>query len=216
LKHPQHIVAFERSYFGPLNEGLNLMDFSELLERAEPSLIIGRRNELEDSPAFGQMLPYILFHRTDKDGKVSLFTYRRGKGIGENRLLGKYSVGIGGHVDLADVVFSSNSVFGFFATLDNAMRRELAEEISFSGKYSNSNITFIGAINDNSDPVGRVHTGLLLAVSLPEGSEIATTEPELQTIGMIDEDGFSGLDLENWSKIVIDNLDRIKQVIKGK
>jgi predicted NUDIX family phosphoesterase len=59
------------------------------------------RNEVERDPSFKQLIPYVILrHRGLAE---CVFQYTRGTGQGEGRLHRKRSVGIGGHISLADL-----------------------------------------------------------------------------------------------------------------
>jgi predicted NUDIX family phosphoesterase len=213
MKHQNHIVAFDKEHFGDLPHDLNFMDMHDFLDRSDDSLILARRDMLEDDERYGQALPYILFYNW-RGEEIQFFTYQRRKGVGEERLLGKMSIGIGGHVDLSDVV-AGNSVIDAFGTFDCAVYREIGEEVQFKNgddeieKEYHLPITFIGVLNDQTDSVGRVHYGLLMAIEMPDDYKINTLEPELLDIGMKSVEELKSMDLEGWSRIVLDNIDDV-------
>lgn len=208
MKHAGHILAFDKSRFGMGQLGpLVSMSPKSFFEAAYASLFIGRRHELETDERFGQFLPYVLLRRIDSDGLVSLFEYQRTEKVGEDRLGGKKSVGVGGHVDLIDVRIDDNSVIDVVATTAHAIARELNEEILFTynDEYQSADLTFDevrmgkegfdfkrdslvpkfhGLINDLSNKVGRVHFGCVFTIDVPAEFEPKCREPELITIGM--------------------------------
>jgi predicted NUDIX family phosphoesterase len=212
MKHAEHIVAFDKARFGSLVSGFNHMMIQQFLAQAQRSLVVSRRAELEGDESFGQLLPYVVLYSKDPEGKLRYFTYQRGKGVGESRLAGNFSIGIGGHVDLEDVQ-SKNSVVDVLGTINNAMAREIEEEIRFSDGLGNEikpqlKPVFFGVINDSRDPVGRVHYGALYGIKVPHDILVECREAELLTIGMMDRDQLSALHtttgskLEGWSEIV--------------
>lgn len=105
-----------------------------------------RRDWCEKDTRFIQLLPYIIFFKKI-DGEYYLFVYQRGKGVGEERLAGGCSVGVGGHINPLDF-FSIQSrmkitpyssvqemtgrmlVEGFWKGILNNVYREGDEEIS--------------------------------------------------------------------------------------
>lgn len=111
------------------------------------------RSQAEHDPAYKQLIPYQLFCSHNR-----LFVYQRGGGVGEQRLSGRLSVGIGGHINTGDAGDGSLSP----AAYQEALRRERNEELAGLEELSSR---FIGWINDDSDPVGQVHLG---AVHLDE------------------------------------------------
>jgi predicted NUDIX family phosphoesterase len=230
MKHPQHILAFDKKAFGidPL-EGFVLMPPKEFFERAQRSLFIGRREELEKDERFGQALPYVVMYQRPNQFQTSprVFTYQRTKKVGEERLAGALSVGGGGHVDIADVALSG-SVIDVVLTFARAIAREMNEEFVFKSAKSHNMLgydtvrsthkdffpKFVGLINDTSNAVGRVHFGMVMAVEVPEGFEPRCKEEELETIGWTLPSETLALGegaLENWSRIVLENFDWVTQ-----
>lgn len=215
MKHPQHILAFYKEAFGMVLGGITPMTLADFLERAHQSLMVGRRHELEMNEAFGQVLPYVVLHN---DGGI--FTYQRTSKVGEQRLAGNYSVGIGGHIDASDVQFSKPSVIAVVDTLTGAMRRELDEELVFSyndsEQFAFSELDpvvrlsmapqFVGIINDTSNEVGRVHYGLLFTMRVPNMLAVRCREDELATIGFLSPDTDVATSYENWSDLAIRHL----------
>ena len=105
------------------------------------------RPAAEDDPDFKQIIPYQVFCCGDK-----FFVFRRGGGVGEQRLSGRLSIGIGGHINNRD----SEAGVMTPAAFERALLRERREELVLSGPVTS---TFFGLINDDSDAVGRVHLG---------------------------------------------------------
>jgi predicted NUDIX family phosphoesterase len=228
MKHPQHIVSVEKAVFNfqrPSSDLSGLFHFAhmdEFLRASDGAITISRREELEKHPKYGQLLPYIvLWQRHKPTGKIAIFVYRRGKGVGESRLVGNHSIGIGGHVDLADVVHTS-SVVDLRATIERSVIREMTEEVLFD-HYRGSTYTFqhldlnhvmpkfVGIITDNTNDVGKVHLGLLFTYEVPDGYTPRCREEELETVGMVEDAHFEGASMENWSEIVIDQFEKIKE-----
>jgi predicted NUDIX family phosphoesterase len=213
MKHPQYIVAFHKKQFGEVGDGITPMGIADLKERAERSLFIGRRHELEINEEFGQALPYVVVMND-----TGIFTYRRTAKVGEQRLAGNYSIGIGGHIDANDVKFSDASIIHPLATIAAAITRELNEELVLTkdgvdlsledlapavqqGMYPH----MLGIINDTSNEVGRVHYGILMSIRIPDGFTVRCREEELETVGLIQKPE-STEGYENWSKLVLDFL----------
>lgn len=120
LKHQEHIFAIPANIVPPLNN----TEMAPLTFTAD-DVFIGKRAGLESNIMFRQILPYILIECNGK-----LFTYQRSKGIGEDRLLGKVSVGLGGHIDLTDIEYGKETgILGWEDTYNMALVRELMEEI---------------------------------------------------------------------------------------
>ena len=170
--------------------------------RTTPSC--GRRHELEANTLFGQALPYIVV-RYGKD----VLAYRRSKMVGEERLIGMTSIGIGGHVDLSDVA-QVDSIISVVATFARAISRELDEELIIrdpQGQVLTAATLgivpeIIGMINDTSDDVGCVHYGILMVLDIPNEYTVEIREPELIPLGLVDPATIDGC--ENWTRLAIE------------
>ena len=156
------------------------------------------RSKVESDPDFKQLIPYMIFCYTDSSGRVSLFQYVRGKGMGENRLHQKRSIGVGGHISAEDIGEHSEHVYR------EGMLRELNEEVVLRTTFTER---CVGLINDDATEVGRVHLGIVHRLDVAEPN-ILSNESELI------ESGFMPLDelrrhreqMESWSAISLDAL----------
>jgi predicted NUDIX family phosphoesterase len=174
--------------------------FSSEAERYLGSLLVPEhaqfrpRSEVEDDPGFKQIIPYVIFRAGDR-----VFCYTRGKSQGEVRLHRLRSLGVGGHVAEADADGR--------ATLDAyelALRRELDEEVAIQ---SDGAIRRVGLINDDSNPVGQVHLGVVHLYELQRPAvtprEDGLAEAEFMALGQI---RAARSQFETWSQICIDQV----------
>jgi predicted NUDIX family phosphoesterase len=150
------------------------------------------RFEVETDPEFKQLIPYIVLkHGGD------LFHYSRGSAGTEKRLQALRSVGIGGHI-------SEDDARGSEDTYHTGMMRELLEEVEISCEWSEH---FLGFINDDSIPVGRVHLGVvhLFELSL---REVTARETALADSGFAPfEELYKQMgQFETWSQFVLEEL----------
>src|ERR1700733_12808077 len=103
-----------------------------------------QRSLAELDPNFKQIIPYVLLVH---NGRV--LHYVRGKKAGEQRLVSKGSVGIGGHMNDSDE--------GLFAldraAYDAGVQREVGEELKLGARYQNRAVALL---NDDSNEVGKV------------------------------------------------------------
>ena len=84
------------------------------------------RSQAETNPAFKQIIPYALLVH---GGRV--LHYVRGKKAGEQRLVAKGSIGIGGHMNDGDEgLFSMDD-----AAYEAAVQREVGEELRLNTAY---------------------------------------------------------------------------------
>lgn len=153
---------------------------------------------MEDDPTHKQLIPYCLLK---KDGKF--FAYKRTKKGGEGRLHDKWSIGIGGHINPSDVRGDDQLAydFGFF--------REIYEETGLLFKAFNTcRNTIVGLLNDDSNPVGQVHFGVVHLIEIPSDSVIKSDDPAISegTFLTLDEIRAVEHKLENWSKLVLNEI----------
>lgn len=156
------------------------------------------RASVEEDPSFKQLIPYCVLAWRDADGSPHYFAYTRGGGQSEARLRAKRSVGIGGHISSIDGEHGDDTSY------DAGMRRELAEEIAIGGTWS---ARCVGIINDDSNPVGQVHLGIVHVLEL-DRPEVSPRETEIAACGfeslealLADRNRF-----ETWSQITLDAL----------
>jgi predicted NUDIX family phosphoesterase len=131
------------------------------LDRAARRGYFVERAHAEQRSSLKQLIPYTLVTHQDR-----IFVVRRRSGGGEARLHGKRSVGIGGHInpeddhgDRAELVFT-------------CARREMAEELILDTPYT---VRPVGVINDDANPVGSVHFGVVL-VARAETADVSVRE----------------------------------------
>ncbi len=154
------------------------------------------RAECETDESVKQIIPYIVI-RLNTDGQNKYLVYQRSKKGGESRLMGKHSVGIGGHVNDQD----SHIPFEAFMA---CIRREIKEELEIE-VYPD--ILFSGVIYDPSDAVGRVHFGFVVQVIAKNGTVKAREEAIFDPHFVAVRDLLQMRDqLEPWSRIVLDSL----------
>ena len=150
------------------------------------------RDVMEQDPSFKQLIPYCVFR---SDGKI--FSYRRDKGQGETRLLGKRSIGVGGHISTIDEEAGGSSYL-------EGMRREIEEEVFLDAGYRQR---CVGLINDDLTEVGKVHLGIVHIFDL-DAPQVRPREQSIIQTGFAtpaellrDRDQF-----ETWSQICLDYL----------
>lgn len=177
------------------------------------------RAHCETDESMLQLLPYL--NVVAEDGRM--FTYTRGGSGEEARLHGNFSVGLGGHVDHSPNDMPGDWV-GWTSEMPMLMRllkeeawREGGEEAGLDMDLNR--IEFSHFICDGSNPVGRVHLGLLCTYRLT--NEEADALNMSAEAGIIDSARWESLDvlamdenfarLENWSKAVVSRANAIQQ-----
>ncbi len=163
------------------------------------------RQEAEHNPSLKQPIGYCIIYNPSL-GKV--FLYKRAKKSSdykEKRLQGKYSIGIGGHIDEIDSTDKAK----------NPIRLSIARELSEEIGLTSCDPVILGYINDDKNDVGSVHFGLLYLVStdikeiVPNSGEI--TECSFKTLSELEElvrasKSQQGIEIETWSSIAIEHL----------
>lgn len=156
------------------------------------------RPEAEEDPSFKQVIPYVVV-RFDRR---YLLVERLSAG-GEARLHHQESIGIGGHINPGDDRGPDQQ---FVDPLVGGLRRELREELRVADGSPISDLTFLGLINDDSNPVGQVHLGVACRWDVAEPVEIREKDRlrgEYRTSTEI-------LDrrdrLETWSELLLSSL----------
>jgi predicted NUDIX family phosphoesterase len=154
------------------------------------------RGPAETNPGLKQIIPYVLLVHGER-----VFHYVRGKKAGEQRLVAKGSVGIGGHMNDGD-----EHLFALDRDAYNAaVQREVAEEVFLETKYTNH---IVALLNDDSNDVGRVHLGVVHVFRLESDAarkrESVITESGFLTIPELRARRDA---LETWSQFCLDGLD---------
>lgn len=148
------------------------------------------RPAAEGDPGFKQLIPYVVV----RDGERVFLMHRTDAG-GDTRLHRKASIGVGGHLNPIDEGADA---------LTAGLRREWAEELEVDWEPE---FRLIGFLNDDTNPVGAVHLGVVFVVEAA-GRHVAVRERE-KLIGAFvaaDELAASWNRLETWSQLVADAL----------
>ncbi|MBV9463559.1 MAG: NUDIX domain-containing protein [Verrucomicrobiae bacterium] len=157
------------------------------------------RSLAEKDPSFKQIIPYVII----SDGSRVLH-YVRGKKSGEQRLVAKGSIGIGGHINSGDhQLFHAEPMESYL----DAVRREVEEELHVDGDF---NPETIGLINDDSTEVGSVHLGVVhLLIRTPE--QVRKKEQVITQMEFLPLEELRARrdQLETWSQLAIDALPEI-------
>ena len=156
------------------------------------------RSDAESNPAYKQIIPYALiaFENT-------ILHYVRGKKAGEQRLIAKGSIGIGGHMNEIDE--------SLFAMDEQAYRagveREVNEEIKIDTPFEDQ---IVALLNDDSTEVGRVHLGIVHIFKLKE-PKVQKREAMIMGLTFLTKEELLARreTMETWSQICVDSLDRL-------
>src|SRR3954469_1786046 len=116
-------------------------DLSSYLELFAREGRYRRRDEAETDPEWKQVIPYLVLR-----DRGSLFLMRRTRAGSDARLHERYSIGIGGHVHPDDGGLAGGPV--------RAGEEEIRADFG-------PDFRAIGLLNDDTDPVGQVHVGVV-------------------------------------------------------
>jgi predicted NUDIX family phosphoesterase len=173
-----------------------------------------------------QFIPYIVCYDDEH-----IFTYSRKSG-GEERLEGRKSLGIGGHVNIHDKHIKVSNIENELAKINtantwdvviNGAIREACEELDISKKYVEANLVQVGTMYTPTDGTGEkngdiakpkvseVHIAVIYKLKVPKDTTIKENEgminPEFVHIKDLKKDNF-----EFWSQMVIDKIEDIHDI----
>lgn len=197
----ENVLVVRRSLFDELGSfhGLNFEP-----EKYLPALLSRGNNfflpraQAENDPSHKQIIPYALIAYDD-----TVLHYVRGKKAGEQRLVAKGSIGIGGHMNDTDE--------SLFAWDENAYRagveREVNEEIRISSPFEDR---IVALLNDDSTEVGRVHLGIVHVFRLSK-LDVQKREAMITSVAFLKKEELLARreNLETWSQLCLDSLDRL-------
>lgn len=148
------------------------------------------RAAAEDDPSHKQLIPYVVV----RDGPAVFLMHRTDAG-GDPRLHGRASIGVGGHLNPVDD--------GEDALLAG-LRREWAEELVADWEPE---FRLRGLLNDDSNPVGSVHLGIVFEVDAA-GRAVDVRERDKLVGAFADADALAASwdRLETWSRLVAEAL----------
>jgi predicted NUDIX family phosphoesterase len=197
----ENVLVFPRSIFEQLGV---FQGFRSDVDHYLPVILDKKNNSFqpraraESNPNFKQIIPYVVV----TDGK-SILHYVRGKKAGEQRLVAKGSIGIGGHINDED-----HTLFAFgLEAFQDAVKREVCEELSVQGTFDAKPV---GLINDDSTEVGRVHFGVV-HVLFRTPDKVKKNEQVITQVEFIaiEELRKRREQMETWSQLCLDNLNAL-------
>jgi predicted NUDIX family phosphoesterase len=156
------------------------------------------RPKAEINPAYKQIIPYALIAFQNK-----VAYYVRGKKAGEQRLVSKGSIGIGGHMNDND-----ESLFALDEAAYRAgVEREVNEEIKIDTTFEDR---IVALLNDDTTEVGRVHLGIVHVFKLKE-PKVDKREAMITGLTFLTKEELVARreSMETWSQICVDSFDRL-------
>ena len=194
----------------------NKMDSVFSIHAINSALKPAYRKDAEFDPNNPQVIPYVIlcganFDSEDEDDLFVFTTHRIG---GDSRLVGKYSIGTGGHIEDGEKI-------------GDAIVRELSEEVGLSvddvidldgnyAQFSHPNTADMMLIYDEASEVNSVHIGLIFVGIAENMNMVKVAEPDklegewlpLERIIELDKSGL----LEDWSSITLNRIFQTNEV----
>jgi len=197
----ENILVVRRSLFDELGafQGLNFEPrryLDALLSRGNNFFLA--RGKAETDPTHKQIIPYVLISCA---GRV--LYYVRGKKAGEQRLVAKGSIGIGGHMNDTD-----ESLFAWDEAAYRAgVEREVNEEIRIDSPFEDK---IVALLNDDATEVGQVHLGIVHVFKLAE-PKVEKREAMITNLSFLTPEELEQRreTLESWSQYCLDGLDKL-------
>jgi predicted NUDIX family phosphoesterase len=199
----ENVLVIKRSLFDELGgfQGLNFEPekyLKPILSRGSNFFI--PRSKAENDATHKQIIPYALiaFQNT-------VLHYVRGKKAGEQRLIAKGSIGIGGHMNETDESLFAMDEHAYRAGVEREVNEEIRIETPFEDRI-------VALLNDDSTEVGRVHLGIVHVFKLTE-PKVEKREAMITGLTFLKKDELIARreSLETWSQICVDSLDRLLQ-----
>ena len=197
----ENVLVVRRSLFDELGSfhGLNFEPrrYLDAFLSSKNNFFLSRA-QAENDPTHKQIIPYAIIAHGD-----TVLHYVRGKKAGEQRLVSKGSIGIGGHMNDTDE--------SLFAWDENAYRagveREVNEEIKIESPFEDR---IVALLNDDTTEVGQVHLGIVHVFRLAE-PKVQKREAMITNLAFLSADELKARReaLETWSQICVDSLDRL-------
>ena len=168
--------------------GLRTDDLEAFVAAVERDGRYEPREAMERDPAFKQIIPYLVL----RDGERYFLMQRTAAG-GDARLHGRYSIGVGGHLNPGD------------GGLLGGLRREWNEELvaDFVPGFR-----LVALLNDDTTPVGAVHLGAVYVADV-DGRSVAIRETDKLTGGFADPTEVAAVAdrLETWSALAFEFIE---------
>jgi predicted NUDIX family phosphoesterase len=197
----ENVLVVKRSLFDDLGNfhGLNFEPqpyLDAMLARGNNYFLA--RASAENDPTHKQIIPYAILACGDR-----VLHYVRGKKAGEQRLVAKGSIGIGGHMNDED-----ESLFAWDEQAYRAgVEREVNEEVNIETAFEDR---IVALLNDDTTEVGQVHLGVVHVFRLQE-PKVQKREAMITNLAFLSKAELQDRreNLETWSQICVDHLDRL-------
>ncbi len=187
------IVPCTALFHGGRVRGFTTDSVSAFLDAIARYGVFRLRDQVENDSSVKQIIPYMIVRH-----QAQLFLFQRSSVGGEARLYGKFSIGVGGHINRKDVEGAADVIAA-------GLQRELAEELTIDGPWD---ARLVGVLNDESNTVGQVHFGLVHVVEVARPS-VAVRESQSLSGRLVDPHEVLALRdrMETWSQLILDAAD---------
>ena len=188
----EQILVIKRSTLFP-NEnawhGVNNNNVASIISTITENQEYIERSFAETNQSYKQIIPYMIFTFGDK-----YFVMQRKATASAQRLAGKLSLGIGGHMRQEDM--TGKTIFDW-------AQREFEEEVSYFGALD---MTILGTLNDDTNDVGKVHLGLVL-LAQGKNDQIAIKDEHKSGTLLTKQECLEKFDqFEGWSQLILQIL----------
>jgi len=197
----ENVLVVRRNLFDELGSfhGLNFepQPYLEAMLARGNNYFLARATA-ENDPTHKQIIPYAILACGNR-----VLHYVRGKKAGEQRLVAKGSIGIGGHLNDND-----ESLFAWDEAAYRAgVEREVNEEVQIDTPFADR---IVALLNDDTTEVGRVHLGVVHVFQL-EKPEVQKREAMITNLAFLTKSQLEERreNLETWSQICLDHFDRL-------
>lgn len=148
----------------------------------------------EDDPSAKQVIPYVVV-RDRSTHPERVFLMERTAAGGDPRLYSRASIGVGGHLNPPDSASDDAR-----DPLTAGLHREWQEELVADW---DPEFMLVGFLNDDRNPVGAVHLGVVFVVEAAGRSiEVRERDKLSGRLATLDELGAAWPRLETWSQLV--------------
>lgn len=195
---PEDVLVVARSHLLPRGgfHGFSRERLPASLSAIAEHAFFAPRDRVEEDPSFKQIIPYVVLRHGDR-----IFLVTRTRGGAEARLREKLSIGLGGHITPEDTADAADPVAA-------GMERELTEEVELPPGWR---ARPVGVLNDDVEPVGRVHFGLVYVADLPSPDvRVRETGKLAGTFATREEIREAYPRLESWSRFIVDGLELVE------
>lgn len=194
IKQDEQILVVKREHLFQQDQVIHgfvpMSSFEPYMARIDQYKEFLWRSNMEEDPAYKQIIPYMLFAHKGK-----FFLMRRRHDGNAKELRNKVTLGIGGHLRKEDLITpGSIAQWG---------KREFEEEVLYAG---NCSIRPLGLVNDEGSMIGKVHAGFVFLLE-GDSPEIAIKSEFKEGHLLTLEECLAYYDqMELWSQCVIDYI----------